>query len=648
MKSAPLERSYWVEEPQFLAGVYAGEPDGAGTKAKLRCLLGAGIRSFCNLTEPRDGLRNYEGDLAQVAREMGVDARLKRFGIRDIGTTTPEHMMEILDWIDGEIARGRPVYVHCWGGIGRTGMVVGCWLVRHGKATGDAALRLLEELRSNSTDAGRKSPETDDQCDIVREWHTHEAGRRRGAPQAPGTLSPGALAPGALERAQGCLLGQLAGDALGSLVEFKGPEEIRALYPRGVRDLADGGTWNTIAGQPTDDSEMALALARTILRQGGYDAEEALRAYQEWLHSRPFDAGNTIKGSLRGHKSPGSQANGAMMRVSPLGIFAARYPRSAAADWARADAELTHINPVCLEANALFTMAIAEAVASGPAPEELWETVDAWARELEVDSSLTDAVEASRTARPHDYVSQAGWVMIAFQNALYQLLHAPNLEEGVVDTVMQGGDTDTNAAICGALLGAVYGVDAVPERWRSTVLACRPEAGRPGVVHPRPQEYWPVDALEVAAGLVGVAKDDGIDLGKISPEGIARLVSFLPELTPTGDGRLKDSPEADAGRGFLESPPLPKAAVEFMQACYDEGFVQSFDWMAWGNTRPPELRSDATLEDADLRTIVKLLTFHMRADRFDVGHLHEALSQGAIEKILRRLSEIFRGGGAGR
>lgn len=70
-----------------------------------------------------------------------------------------------------------------------------------------------------------------------------------------------------LSRAQGCLLGQLAGDALGSLVEFQSPEEIRRSYPEGVRELADGGTWNTIAGQPTDDSEMAMLLARMLILQ---------------------------------------------------------------------------------------------------------------------------------------------------------------------------------------------------------------------------------------------------------------------------------------------------------------------------------------------------------------------------------------------
>ncbi len=64
--------------------------------------------------------------------------------------------------------------------------------------------------------------------------------------------------------------------------------------------------------------------------------------------------------------------------------------------------------------------------------------------------------------------------MIAFRNALWQLLNAPDLEVGVVDTVMRGGDTDTNAAICGALLGAVYGLDAVPAQWLDCILNWRP------------------------------------------------------------------------------------------------------------------------------------------------------------------------------
>jgi len=305
-----------------------------------------------------------------------------------------------------------------------------------------------------------------------------------------------------LARARGCLLGQLAGDALGSLVEFLSPEEIHRSYPAGVRKLADGGTWNTIAGQPTDDSEMALLLARMLTERGGYDPDAALQTYQFWLDSDPFDCGMTIATSLRGRPNPASQANGAMMRISPLGIFGANYPLETVCDWAKQDAALTHPNPVCLQANALFTMAIAHAIASGCEGKKLYQNIKQWAVDLAVDPALMDAIHGATEGPPADYVQQQGWVLIAFRNTLWQLLNAPNFEAGVVDTVMRGGDTDTNAAICGALLGAVYGLDSIPAQWVERVLNCRPEAGQPGVNRPRSECFWPVDALELAVGLI--------------------------------------------------------------------------------------------------------------------------------------------------
>ena len=304
--------------------------------------------------------------------------------------------------------------------------------------------------------------------------------------------------PEKLERAQGCLLGQLAGDALGSLVECRTPEQIRQGYPNGVRELADGGTWDTIAGQPTDDSEMALLLARMLADQGRYHPEEARKAYLFWLGSDPFDCGSTVYSGLRGRPNPDSQANGAMMRVSPLGIFGANHDLEHVAEWARQDAAITHPHPVCRQANALFAMAIAHAVRQGCDARSLYEKVVTWAEDMEVDGNLLEAVRGAAEAPPVDYVHLQGWVLTAFHNVLWQLLHAPNLEEAVVDTVMRGGDTDTNAAICGALLGAVWGRHAIPDQWAECVLNCRPAAGQPHVHRPRPECFWPVDALDLA------------------------------------------------------------------------------------------------------------------------------------------------------
>ncbi|TVQ35477.1 MAG: hypothetical protein EA384_16175 [Spirochaetaceae bacterium] len=115
----------------------------------------------------------------------------------------------------------------------------------------------------------------------------------------------------------------MAGDSLGSLVEFRSPSDILAAYPGGVRDLADGGTWDTIAGQPTDDSEMALALAHVLVAHREYTREAAFGAYRDWLDSGPFDVGNTVASALRGQPNPASQANGALLTTPPARVSSA-------------------------------------------------------------------------------------------------------------------------------------------------------------------------------------------------------------------------------------------------------------------------------------------------------------------------------------
>ena len=211
-----------------------------------------------------------------------------------------------------------------------------------------------------------------------------------------------------ISRAQGCLLGQLAGDSLGSLVEFRSPEDIQHKYPAGVRDLEDGGVWNTIAGQPTDDSEMALALARVLAQHGRYDRTLAFDAYIRWLGSGPFDCGDTVRNGLQGALNWDSQANGAMMRISPLGIFGANYELEQVAEWAHEDAALTHPHPVCQQANSLYALAIAYAVRAECEPQDLYERIQTWAREHSVESTLMSAVDGATVAPPADYMHQPG------------------------------------------------------------------------------------------------------------------------------------------------------------------------------------------------------------------------------------------------
>jgi ADP-ribosylglycohydrolase len=329
-----------------------------------------------------------------------------------------------------------------------------------------------------------------------------------------------------LARVHGCLLGQLAGDSLGGLVEFESAERIRAKYPNGVRDLQDGGHWQNLAGQPTDDSEMALMLARSLVHEGCYKRGAALDAYCHWW-PKAWDRGNTLAMALDAacqgkttdervqlvdqHASQTNQSNGCLMRISPLGIFGAANP-SVAAEWARDDCRLTHPHPVCHDACAVFVTAIAEAVGHGGTPQQCHERAVQMAKRSNLQAEVQRAIrDAGRTA-PADYQTQMGWVLIALQNAFYQLLHAQNLEEAIVDTVRRGGDTDTNAAIAGALVGAVHGRQAVPPRWVNSLLSCRP-LRETATRHAQPPEFWPVDVLDLAeallfAGMAGPAGKD--------------------------------------------------------------------------------------------------------------------------------------------
>ncbi|MBI3966600.1 MAG: ADP-ribosylglycohydrolase family protein [Chloroflexi bacterium] len=328
---------------------------------------------------------------------------------------------------------------------------------------------------------------------------------------------------GILARAQGCLLGQVAGDSLGSQVEFSTAAGIACRFPQGVRDLADGGYWNTLAGQPTDDSELALVLART-LAAFGFDLDLVARAYVDWHESQPFDEGNTIRRALvAGVAQPGvsdglaklvaaaadsaSQANGSLMRVGPLGVAGCSWDPDVLADRARQDSQLTHPHVDCQEACAVYAITIAHAVRTGDSPRQVHEAAVAWAKANSRSETIPALLEAAAADDPPqlDGASQ-GWYRLAFQNAYYQLLRSASLEAALVDTVGRGGDTDTNAAIAGALLGAVHGRDAVPQRWRDLVLTCRPLPALPNATHPRPRRYWPVDLLELAERLLLVGQ----------------------------------------------------------------------------------------------------------------------------------------------
>ena len=134
-------------------------------------MLDAGINHFIDLTEQGE-LKPYVAVAEEVARSLGLTIGYERHPVADVSVPrSPEHMASILSAINDALDDGKTVYVHCWGGVGRTGIVIGCWLVRSGH-TGDAALRQIAEWWQGMEKVSRKpvSPETCEQRAYVRSW----------------------------------------------------------------------------------------------------------------------------------------------------------------------------------------------------------------------------------------------------------------------------------------------------------------------------------------------------------------------------------------------------------------------------------------------------------------------------------------------
>lgn len=168
MDLTPIKQSYWVTPGKFLAGEYPRTLDDDSSIVKLKLLVQAGVSSFIDLTEEDEGLHPY----SYLLQDAGLDKSAhQRFSIPDV--SVPDSInttVNILDAIDENFSKNKLIYLHCWGGVGRTGTIVGCWLVRHG-FIGQAALDKLRELWEQCPkSAYRESPETPDQIKYILAW----------------------------------------------------------------------------------------------------------------------------------------------------------------------------------------------------------------------------------------------------------------------------------------------------------------------------------------------------------------------------------------------------------------------------------------------------------------------------------------------
>ena len=279
------------------------------------------------------------------------------------------------------------------------------------------------------------------------------------------------------ERYAGCLVGLACGDALGGPVEFESREEIAAAYPGGLRDLVGGGWLDLAPGEVTDDTQMALALARALTPEPvGLDMDRLVAEFLAWYRSAPKDIGNTVGASLRlldegvpweeaglrVHRAAGERGaagNGSVMRCAPVAL---RFRRDRAG-LVRASidsARVTHADPRSTWAAVAVNQATVHLLGGG-AREGVAEAAVAGVAEPSVVAAVRGAADREAAAVP-----SGGYVLDTVGAAFWALLRHDGFEESVVAAVALGGDADTTGAVTGALAGAAYGLGAIPQRWR--------------------------------------------------------------------------------------------------------------------------------------------------------------------------------------
>lgn len=275
----------------------------------------------------------------------------------------------------------------------------------------------------------------------------------------------------------GVMLGMAAGDALGATVEFRTPDQIAAEY--GVhREIVGGGWLGLTPGEITDDTQMALCIARSLIELGRFDAIDVAARFVEWFRARPKDIGNTTRYALelldRGtpwdeagrltHEAmrPRDASNGSIMRCAPVALATWEDPELNARCSADAS-RITHANPLCVDACVALNAALAALLVAPDA-----DPISAAAAAASLDE-VQAAVESARDASPNTFPA-GGFVLDTLSAALWAVASHDSPEGAIVAAVNLGNDADTTGAVAGALAGARWGAAALPARWLDTLV----------------------------------------------------------------------------------------------------------------------------------------------------------------------------------
>jgi ADP-ribosyl-[dinitrogen reductase] hydrolase len=416
-----------------------------------------------------DAIRDW-GAAALVS--LVEDHELSALGVEDLGAEAARRHMEWVHlpipdvsvppasfeqrWIDaGESLRARlrdgfSIVVHCKGGLGRAGTIAARLLVELGTDVDDA-VAMIRKVRPGAI-------ETAGQLEHVRSRNV------------VAEANPSRSAEALRDRGIGALLGLAVGDALGTTIEFRSRDSYEPLA-----DIIGGGPFGLQAGEWTDDTAMALALADSLLATEDFDEADLMRRFVLWQEQGSysctgdcFDIGVTVAEALKqwkrsgdpiaGSTDPMSAGNGSLMRLAPVAL---RFwnDREMLARIAARQSATTHGAPEAVSACVAYANVISDAIEGCPRNEVLRTRDEKYAGRVK--SILRGSW---RGARRED-IGSTGYVAHSLEAALWSVGRTGNFRDAVLTAANLGGDADTTAAIAGQLAGALYGASGIPDEW---------------------------------------------------------------------------------------------------------------------------------------------------------------------------------------
>ncbi len=501
----PFERSYWIIPGKLMAGEYPAVANKKEAYKKLDSLIDKGIKVIINLTEADE--QNNEGvklfEYKDYLKREGVEVH--RMPIEDLSIPSKSQMDSILKLIDDSLNNHKPVYFHCWGGVGRTGTVLGCYLRKNEMSSKENIFDMISYLKRTTSISNKMSPENETQKNFVLNYNSLNE-------KLP------------IQNYKACLLGGAIGDALGAPIEFMSLSQIIKDFGRvGITDYIE---FENNTGEFTDDTQMTLFTAEGLLRSyhremlkgiGGALNSIVYESYLRWLHTQGYYSrsklfnnivnnkeqgwllkqkellktrvpGNTILSSLQNEIAGSidrplndSKGCGTIMKIAPVGLMF--YGKNKTAfKFACELSAITHGHPTGYLSAGVFASIISDLAIGIDLKQSIKNAIEIL-RDWENNSETYIAVEVAlnlyeKTKTIGEEISAEmieqlgkGWVAEeALSMSIYaSLIFEDDFENGVLFSVNHSGDSDSTGSITGNILGLINGFDKIPKRWEKNL-----------------------------------------------------------------------------------------------------------------------------------------------------------------------------------